>query len=87
MPSRILFDWFAFELLKSLFNGSNLNSNASNVVRIVRIWFRMVRIPFEWFEFAFKWLELLSNSSNMPSNASNFVQIVRIFLPNVQICI
>ena len=87
MPSRILFDWFAFELLKSPFNGSNLNSNASNVVRIVRIWFRMVRIPFEWFEFAFEWLESLSNSLNMPSNASNFVRIVRICIRMVQICI
>ena len=35
-------------------NGSNFLSNGLNRVRVVRICFRMFRIPFDWFEFAFK---------------------------------
>ena len=44
----------AFEWLETLLNGSNFHSNASNLIWMVRIWVRMVRIPFEWFEYAFK---------------------------------
>ena len=60
----------------------NLHSNGSNPFRMVwicirmpfrvdRIWIRMLRIPFEWFEFAFACFESLSNDLNLHSNASN----------------
>ena len=73
---RIPFEW-----LEPLSNGSNLRSNASNVVRMIRIGIRMItRIPFEWFKFAFEWLEPLSNGSNLHSNASNVVRMIRIYI-------
>ena len=45
---------------------------------MVRICIRMLRIPFEWFEFAFECFESLSKGSNLHSNASNPFRIVRI---------
>ena len=58
---RIPFEWleFPFKCLESLSNGSNLNLNASNAFRIVRIGIRMLRISFEWLEFAFECFESL----------------------------
>ena len=54
----IPFQWleFAFECFESLSNGSNLILNATNPSRMVGIWIRMFRIPFESFEFAFEML-------------------------------
>ena len=81
---------FAFEFFESRSNGcQNLHSNASNspfhsclpssnLVRMVTICIRMLRNPFEWFEFAFKCFESLSNGSNLYSNASNPFRMVRI---------
>ena len=45
----IPFEWleFAFECFETLSNGSNLHSNASNPVRMIRICIRMLRILFE----------------------------------------
>ena len=68
---RIAFKWFEFE-----FEWYECLSNN-------RIYFRMLRIPFErlefaleWFEFTFECFEFLSNGSNLHSNASNLFQIV-----------
>ena len=48
------FEWleFASKCFESLSKGLNLHSNASNLFQVVRIWIRMLRISFEWFEFA-----------------------------------
>ena len=72
---RILFEWFEFpfECFKSLLNGFNVHSNASNP-------FRIVRIPFEWFEFPFECFEYLSNGFNVHSNASSASNFFRIVL-------
>ena len=70
---RILFEWFefAFDCFESLSNGSNLDCNASNPFRMVRICIQLLQIPLEWFEFEFECFESLSNRSNLDSNASN----------------
>ena len=39
---------FAFKFFESSLKGSNLRSNGSNLVRMVRIYIWMLRIPFEW---------------------------------------
>ena len=39
---------FAFKCFESSLKGSNLHSNGSNLVRMVRIYIWMLRIPFEW---------------------------------------
>ena len=81
---RISFEW-----LESLFNGSNLDSNASNLVWMVRICIpmvqillniciRMLRILLEGLEFALEWFKSLLTGSNLHSNASNFVRMLRI---------
>ena len=77
---RISFEGFelAFKCFESLSSGFNINSNALNPFRMVRICSRMLHIPFEWFEFAFKCFISLSNGSNLNSNASNPVRLVRI---------
>ena len=55
---RVPFEFeFTFECFKSLSNGSNLHSNASNPLRKIRIYIRMFQIRFEW-------LELNLNPSN-----------------------
>ena len=90
---RILFEWlqFAFKRFESLFNGQNMHLNfwnllkglylnASNLFRKVRIWIRMLKIPFYWFELAFECFESLSNSFNLYSNASNLFRTVRIYI-------
>ena len=81
--------WFecGFESFKSLLNGSNLHLKTSksskldlkalNPFRMFRMWFRKLRIPFEWFEFAFENFESLSNSSNLHSKTSNHIRMVR----------
>ena len=76
----ISLEWleFAFECFESLSKGSNVHSNASNLVRMVRICTRMLRIPFEWFEFAFECFKSLSSALNLDSNASNPFRMVRI---------
>ena len=70
---RIPVEWYEFEFkgFRSLSNGSNLNFNALNPFRMVRICIRMLRIPIEWLKFAFDCFEFLSNGSNMHSNGSN----------------
>ena len=55
---RIHFE-FAIERFESHSNVSNLHSNP---VRMVRIFFRMLRIPFQWFKFVC--FERDSNASN-----------------------
>ena len=93
---RIPFECFelAFQLFKSLTNGSNLHSNASNPFRMVQIsfeWFefefRMLRISFEWFEFGcripLEWFEFVFEWLESLSNSfeyafANFVRLVRI---------
>ena len=52
---------------------------------MVRIWIRMLRIPFEWFKFAFKSFESLSNGSNLDSNALNPFRIVLICIRMLRI--
>ena len=81
------FKWFefGFEYLESLSNGSNLHSYASNLIRMVQICLRMLRILFEWFKFGFKQLEYLLNGLNLHSNASNPFQMVRICITMVRI--
>ena len=54
---------FSFECLECRSKGSNLHSNASNMVG-------MIRICFERLEFAFEWFESLSSGLNFDSNAS-----------------
>ena len=54
---------FSFKCLECRTKGSNLHSNASNLVR-------MLRISFEWLEFEFEWFESLSSGLNFDSNAS-----------------
>ena len=49
MPFEFALEWF-----KSLSNGSNLHSNGSNPLQVVRICIRMLQITFEWFEFGFE---------------------------------
>ena len=79
-----IFEWFefAFECFQSISYGLNLHSNASNLVRRVRICIQMLQIPFKWFEFAleffesiFEWFEFgfecfesHSKGSNLHSN-------------------
>ena len=106
----ISFKWLRFSLkwLESLWNASNiafeslsnvwnLHSNASNLIRMVQIRFRTVRIPLECsnshsndsnpcFEFAFEWLESSSYGSNMHSNASNHIRMAGICIRIVRIC-
>ena len=69
---------FAFERFESHSNVSNLHSNASNPVQMVRICIRTLRIPFLGLEIAFERFESLSNLSNLHSNASYPVRMVRI---------
>ena len=45
---------------------------------MVRIYIRIVQVPFEWVEFTFEDFETLSNGLNLHSNASNVVRMVRI---------
>ena len=45
---------------------------------MVRIWIRMIRIPFEWFEFGFESFESLLNGVNFDLDVSNPIPIVRI---------
>ena len=70
-------------------NASNLHSNAlnpfqivrywlSNLIRMARICIRMLRIPFEWFEFAFEFFLSGSKGSNLHLNASKFVRLVAV---------
>jgi len=59
--------------------------NASNPFRMVRICIRMLRIPFEWFEFAFECFESFSKGSNLHSNASNPFRMVRICIRMLRI--
>ena len=70
---RIPFEWFEFEFecFQSLSNGSNLNFNASNPFRMVRIRIRMLPIPFEWLEFELECFEYLSSGYHFHLNASN----------------
>ena len=65
-----------FECFESLSNDSNLHWNGSNPFEMVQMWFRKLRIRFEWFEFAFENFESLSNGSNLHSNASNPFRMV-----------
>ena len=68
-------------LLESCTNASNLHSITLNLVLIHRIFIRMVRIPFEWFEFSFDCFEFrsnCSNCSNLHSNGLNLQGIGRI---------
>ena len=46
---------------KSGSNGLNWRLNASNLIWLVEICIRMLRIPLEWFEFAFECFESHSN--------------------------
>ena len=69
-----------------------MHSNASNPLQVGRIWIRMLRIPFEGFEFAFECFESIWNGYNfsfeclecrlkglnLHSNASNLVQMLQI---------
>ena len=55
---------FLFEYFESRLKGSNLYSNASNVVL-------MLRMSFERLEFAFECFESLTSGSGLDSNASN----------------
>ena len=82
----IPFKWweFAFEWLESLLNGSNLHSNASNVVRMIRICILMLRTSFERLEFAFEWLESHFNCWNLHSNCLNSVGMVQIAIQIVR---
>ena len=59
-----------FEFFESLSSGSNLVLKASNPFGIVLIWFRNLRIHFEWFEFPFECFESLLNRPNLVSNPS-----------------
>ena len=96
---RILWVWlvFAFKCFNSHSNSSNLRSNdgiwlewfefAFECFESLRIWIRMLQIPFEWLEFAFIWnalnpfriwirmvkiaFESLKFGSNLYSNGSN----------------
>ena len=84
---------YELECFKSHSKGSNLHSNSSNLVGMVRVeyfeslsnWIRMLWIPFEWFEFTFKCFESLSNGSNLDSNASNPFWMVWICILILQI--
>ena len=49
---------------------------------MVRICIRMLRIPFDWFEFAFECFKSLSNGSNVHSNGSNPFRKIRICISN-----
>ena len=66
---RIPFEWieFGFECFKSLSSGSNLDSNASNPIRVVRIAFECG-------------IESLSSGSSLHSNASNQFVLVQIWI-------
>ena len=66
---------FEFECFKSLRSGLNLDSNASNPFRIVRICIRMLRFPLEWFECL----------SSLDLNASNAFRVVRIWIRMLRI--
>ena len=46
---------------------------------------RVLRIPFEEFEFAFECYESLSNASNLQSNASNPFRMVQMCIGMVRI--
>ena len=50
---------------------SNLQSNASNLVQMIRICIQMLQIFLKSFEFAFEYFESLSNHSNLDSNGLN----------------
>ena len=50
--------WICKRLVESCSNASNLHSITSNLVRMLRIFIRMVKIPFESFEFARDWSNL-----------------------------
>ena len=65
-----IFEWFKFPF-ESHSSGSNLHSNVSNLVQMVRICIGMLQIPLEWFVFAFECFESRSNSWNLHSNALN----------------
>ena len=52
-----------------------MHSSASNLVRKVWISIRILRIPFENFEFAFQCVEFLSNGKKFVSNVVLIVQI------------
>ena len=56
---------FAFECFESLSSGSNLDSNPSNLFRVVLICIRMPRIPFEWLGFAYESFESLSKGLDL----------------------
>ena len=60
---KFAFEWFEFRS-----NGSNLHSNASDPIRVVRICIQKLQNPFEWFNFAFESLEFRSNWSILNSN-------------------
>ena len=79
---QMWFEWleFPFECFESLSNGSNIHSNASNLVQMVRIWIGMLQlqIAFEWFKYAFECFKSGLKSVNLHSNASTPYQMVRI---------
>ena len=54
--------------------------NGSTPFRMVRIFIRMLRVPFEWFEFAFECFEFLSNGLNLDLDALNPFRMVRIWI-------
>ena len=79
---QIPFEWLEFTF-ESLSSGSNVDSNASNPIVMLRICIRTVRIPFEWlefafecFEFGFEFLESPLKGSNLDSYASNAFRMV-----------
>ena len=56
---------YPFECFESHSHGLNMHLNASNLIWLVEICIRMLRIPLEWFEFAFECFESHSNASNL----------------------
>ena len=52
---------------------------------MVRIYIRMLQVPFEWVKFTFECFETLLNGLNLHSNASNWVRMVRICIQMLRI--
>ena len=74
------FEWLelAFSYFERFSIGWNWHSNASNLVQMVRVGIRMLRIPFEWLKLAFKCFESCSNGWNWHFNTSNAFWLVGI---------
>ena len=63
----------AFESFESNSKGTNLQSNAFSLVRMVTICIQMLQILFESFKLTFECCESLLNISNMHSNGANLL--------------